>query len=127
MIRALSILTLFSVLLAGCITGQPAASGTLQLTSSPSGAGIYLDDQFRGSTPFTLTGVVPGNHTLEFRSNGYTSWKNIIAVPQGTSNYFASLTAQQGQDLAEEGNETGTGTPSSITIAVSKDPMIVKE
>jgi hypothetical protein len=47
MIRKFLLLLFFSILLAGCITDQPAESGTLQLTSSPTGAEIYLDNQYR--------------------------------------------------------------------------------
>ena len=45
-----SILLCFA-LISGCISSQEAAKGTLQLTSSPSGAEIYLDNQFREVHP----------------------------------------------------------------------------
>ena len=68
-----SILLCFA-LISGCLSSQEAAKGTLRLTSSPSGAEIYLDNQFRGSTPVDISSVEQGNHTLEFRYPGYQSW-----------------------------------------------------
>jgi len=126
MIRKLLILIFVSILLAGCITSQPAETGTLHLTSSPSGAEIYLDNQYKGSTPSTLSEIGPGNHTLEFRMKGYRSWKSVVTVLSGTSNYFAALTAQPG---SEEGTDIDTAVtteaPVAVTVRVSRDRMVV--
>ncbi len=78
------------VIISGCIAGQE--KGTLQFTSSPSGDQVYLDSQYQGSTPSTVTNVEQGNHTLEFRYPGYQSWSTAIGVSSGTSNYYAALT-----------------------------------
>ena len=125
MIRKILILIFVSILLAGCITSQPAESGTLQLTSSPAGAEIYLDSQFQGSTPSTISGVIPGSHTLEFRSKGYKSWKAAITVPSGTSNYFASLTAQPGSGEGSEITPEATTSPAAVTVHTSLDRMVI--
>jgi hypothetical protein len=126
MIREILVLIFISALLAGCITGQPAEKGTLHLTSLPAGAEIYLDNQYRGSTPSTISEVEPGSHTLEFRSNGYKSWKAVITVPAGTSNYFASLTAQPGSGPGTDvGSGETTAVPAAVTARVSKERMIV--
>ena len=84
MIRKIFILLFISVLLAGCISGEPAEKGTLQLTSSPTGAEIYLDNQYRGTTPGTVSGVEPGNHTLEFRLKGYQAGNQRSRYLRGT-------------------------------------------
>jgi hypothetical protein len=126
MIHKILVLIFICILLAGCITSQSAEKGTLQLTSSPSGTEIYLDNQFRGSTPSTISEVAPGNHTLEFRSSGYKSWKATITVPSGTSNYFASLTAQPGSEQgAEVRSEETVAEPATVTVRTSRDRMII--
>jgi hypothetical protein len=125
MIRKILFVIFVSILLAGCITSQPAESGTLQLTSSPAGAEIYLDTQYRGSTPSTISGIIPGSHTLEFRSKGYKSWKATIAVPSGTSNYFAALTALPGSGESEEISPTATTAPAAVTVRTSLERMII--
>lgn len=126
MIRKILILIFIGILLAGCITSQPAESGTLQLTSSPAGSEIYLDNQYKGSTPSTISGVAPGNHTLEFRSSGYKSWKTTITVPSGISNYFAALTAQSGSQPGTDLSPAPTvAEPAAVTVRVSRERMIV--
>lgn len=126
MIRKFSVLIVVSILLAGCTTSQPAEKGTLQFTSSPSGAEIYLDNQYMGSTPSIISDIEPGNHTLEFRLRGYKNWKAAITVPSGTSNFFASLTgqpgSQQGTDISPEATAAA---PVTVTIRVSRDRMII--
>lgn len=120
------VLVLVSILLAGCITSQPAEKGTLQLTSSPAGAEIYLDDQYRGTTPSTISDVVPESHTLEFRMKGYKSWKAVVIVPSGTSNYFAALTAQPGSEQETDiGSLETAAAPAKVMVRVSRDQMIV--
>lgn len=125
MIREILVLALVSILLAGCISSQPAEKGTLQLTSSPAGAEIYLDNQYRGTTPSTIDGIEYGSHTLEYRSKGYNSWKDTITVQSGTSHYFAALTAQPGSETGSDRNPTVTTVPAAMTIRVSRDQMII--
>jgi hypothetical protein len=125
MIRKIFILLFISVLLAGCITGEPAEKGTLQLTSSPTGSEIYLDNQYRGTTPGTIAGVEPGSHSLEVRSKGYKSWKSVVTVSSGTSNYFASLTAQPGSEPGPEITLVATAETNALTLQVSRDRIIV--
>jgi hypothetical protein len=125
MIRKILILIFICILLAGCITGQPAEKGTLRLTSSPAGAEIYLDNQFRGSTPSTVSEVGPGNHTLEFRSKGYKSWKATITVPSGSSNYFAALTTLPGSEVGDAIAPEATTGPATVTVRTSLERMII--
>jgi hypothetical protein len=124
MIRKILILIFVSILLAGCITGQPAEKGTLQLTSSPAGAEIYLDNQYRGSTPGTIPGIEPGNHTLEYRLTGYENRKDIITVASGTSNYFAALSARPVSQQPVDTGQTAAA-PATVTVRASRERMIV--
>ena len=125
MIRKIFILLFVSILLAGCITGEPAEKGALQLTSSPTGAEIYLDNQYRGTTPGTISGVEPGSHTLEFRLKGYKSWKSVITVPSGISNYVAAMSVLPAAEPGMEIIPTATAEPVSVTVQVSRDRIIV--
>jgi hypothetical protein len=125
MIRKFLILIFVCILLAGCVTDQPAESGTLQLTSSPTGAEIYLDSQYRGTTPSTISDVVPGSHTIEFRMKGYKSWKSAVTIPSGTSNYIGALTAQPGAEQGTDISPTATAAPATLTVRTSRDQIIV--
>ncbi len=111
-------------LLSGCLSNE-STQLTLQLTSSPSGAEVYLDNQFQGSTPCTVANVNPGNHTLEFRSPGYERWSAPITVSSGTSNYFAALTPQQ--NTSSITGTTPTTQPARVSVRASNDLMILGE
>ena len=111
------------VLLSGCISSQE--KGTLQLTSSPSGAQVYLDSQYQGSTPSTITNVEPGNHTLEFRYPGYQSWSTAILVSSGTSHYYAALTRLPDIQVPQEKYPLTIPSPSQVTVQASKNTMII--
>ena len=114
------------VLISGCLSEESPGKGTLHITSSPSGAEVYLDGQFQGTTPCTVVDVVPGNHTLEYRYSGYKSYTSVITVPSGTSNFYAALESQQGGSGAQTVTAT-THQPSTVTARVSNIVMIVGE
>ena len=75
------------VVISGCISSQPAGKSTLQFSTSPEGAQIYLDNQYHGTTPSTLSDVSTGVHSLEFRYPGYQSWKANITVTAASSKH----------------------------------------
>jgi hypothetical protein len=112
------------VLISGCVSDLETGKGTLQLTSSPSGAQIYLDSQYTGSTPSAISNVEPGNHTLEFRYPGYQSWSTPILVSSGTFNYYAALTRNPD-------TQTPVNTPvilippPQVTVQASKNTMVI--
>ena len=114
------------ILLAGCISSQESGKSTLHLTSSPSGAEVYLDGNFQGSTPGNITNIDPGNHTLEFRYPGYQSWSTDISLSPGTSNFYAALTPQlnsRPQNTLSIPSQTTS--PAKVTVQVSKETMII--
>ncbi len=115
---------LFCSFISGCTSTQDSVKGTIQLTSSPSGAEIYLDHQFQGSTPSTIPNVIPGNHTLEFRYPGYQSWSDTISVPSGTAHFFAALTPNANIQ-SQQTIVPVTIVASPVTIQASKKIMTV--
>ena len=124
------IIVIVFVLLSGCVSGPGSQKGTLNLTSSPSGSEIYLDNQYQGTTPVTIPEVVAGSHTLEYRHSGYKSWSTAITVTPGSSNYYAEL-APQATTRIVPGDIAQTITPTTaqaaITIQAGKNPMIIGE
>ena len=49
-------------------------AGLIHVQSEPSGAGVFLDNEYRGFTPLTLSGVSPAEHTLLVRKEGYIDY-----------------------------------------------------
>ncbi|MDD1700103.1 MAG: PEGA domain-containing protein [Methanoregula sp.] len=118
-----SILVCF-VIVSGCISGLDTAKSNLQFTSSPSGAEVYINNQYRGSTPCTISDIETGNYTLEMRYPGYQTWSTGISVSSGSSNFYAALTpllSQQPQNITPQ----ITTPPVKITVQASRDTMII--
>jgi len=124
------------VLITGCTTTQPTGKGILQFSSTPQGAQIYLDNQYEGTTPSTLSGVSAGAHTIEFRDSGYKSAFNNLTVTSATATYYVSaalipLTSQTLQptivpvETTAQVQETTTGPLPTITIQQSQTIMTI--
>ena len=60
--------------------GKPEGYGQLTITSTPEGASTYLDDEYKGETPLTLTKIFVGPHKLKLDSSGYEDWEEYILV-----------------------------------------------
>ncbi len=66
--------------------------GSIKVTSSPSGAYVYMDGKYRGQTPLTLTSVSAGKHAIELDLAGYYDWTSALSVSPGvTSSISAHL------------------------------------
>ena len=62
----------------------PVATVTgLYVQSSPSGANVYLDDQLVSTTPFQLSDIATGRHTIRIDMQGYRSWSMPVTIEQG--------------------------------------------
>jgi hypothetical protein len=57
-------------------------TGTLSITSEPSGAEIYVDGQFSGNTPSKLT-LDAGKHTIKVSVKDYKDWSHDMTVGAG--------------------------------------------
>jgi len=101
MYRKLSLLFAVAllVLVSGCTTIVPralpsegATTGSLDISSTPSGSAIYVDGVNKGITPMILSDVPAGSHMLELWYPGYTSLKKSVEIKAGTTSYVdASL------------------------------------
>lgn len=50
-------------------------TGTLQVSSSPAGAQVFLDNAYMGITPLTLPGVSTGSHLVLLKLPAYSDWE----------------------------------------------------
>lgn len=75
--------------LAPASPGQRAVAdglGTILLETSPHG-GVFVDDQFYGITPITLT-LKPGKHTIRVKASGYKDWRAEVLPGAGTESHL---------------------------------------
>ncbi len=70
----------------------PVNYGSVAVESSPTGAAIYFNGNYRGTAPITLTDVWPGSYTIQAELNGYRTFTTTTSVSPGTrSNVYCSL------------------------------------
>lgn len=64
---------------------QPAGTGAVSISSNPSGANIFLDNNFIGISPLTLNSISAGSHLVSFRMEGYQDYSTDALVTAGTT------------------------------------------
>jgi TonB family protein len=64
--------------------------GSLELTSDPSGAQVYKDGEFLGTTPLTLHNLTPRTANFDLTLPGYDSTPIACAIPEGDTLRFSA-------------------------------------
>jgi hypothetical protein len=67
--------------------------GTVSVTSTPTGAHIYLDGTYMGSSPRVLSGIAQGSHLVELELAGYNEWSTRIKVVADQVSYVSTTLA----------------------------------
>lgn len=60
-----------------------AGKGTINVTASPAGTGVYLDGTYLGDAPSVFSGIAPGVHTISFQKGGYSPVSRNVTVAAG--------------------------------------------
>ncbi len=72
--------------------GGASGNGAITISSSPTGATVYLNNVNKGITPVTLSDLIPGSYTVTLELSGYTTWSEVAQVNGGaTSTVSANL------------------------------------
>ncbi|AXI24711.1 serine/threonine protein kinase [Methanofervidicoccus sp. A16] len=111
--------------------------GILKIYSTPSGAKVYIDGYYKGTTPLTVE-VSPGTHTIKIKKDGYKDYSDTVYVSSGDSKTInAKLTSKKatlyirsdpsGAKVYIDGYYKGTTpltvevSPGTHTIKIKKD------
>ena len=89
--------------------------GSIDIESSPSGAKVYLDSEYIGTSPRTIEDVSPGSHKITISSAGYTDYTKWVTVK-------AASTVSVSADLNQIESAATTRVP---TVATTKTPLKV--
>jgi PEGA domain len=105
--------------------------GSVQVDSAPEGAQIELDGRTDPSwvTPFSLSGLSPGPHTVSFSKSGYSSETRTVDVASANRSFLAVHlnvinallvvnSTPAGAEVILDGKNTGRVTP--VQLAVEK-------
>jgi serine/threonine-protein kinase len=109
-------------------TAAPSiVAGQLNIDSSPHGAQITIDGKNTGITPFSVSSLLPGHHTVIISKAGYASETRTIDVTSGSKSVIsvqlAATTATvaitsdpAGAAVWMDGHDTGKVTPAQISV-----------
>ncbi len=59
--------------------------GTLYVESNPSGAEVYIDGYYEGTTPLTIPNILPGTYTVKITKDGYNDYYESVYISPGAS------------------------------------------
>ncbi len=117
-----------------------AAAGQLLLDSTPQGAQIQIDGRFDSTwvTPFTLSGIAPGQHTVTATKQGYGNEVRALNVASGSKSVLAiQLNAVSaaiavssdpaGAAIWVDGRDSGRVTPAQVTLEKGSHTVLVRK
>lgn len=74
-------------------TNVSSEYGALYVQSTPSGADVYLDNEYKGITPVTLQGIKAGSQSVLIKTDGYSSYNgDVNIIPDQASGISVTLT-----------------------------------
>ena len=72
--------------------------GSLNITTAPAGATVYIDGQSVGTTPFTCGDIFSGNHTLKISKLSYVDKTQTITISEGETTTINVTLTKSGSD-----------------------------
>ncbi len=98
-------------------TIPPVTAGSIYAQSSPAGAAIYMNGNFYGYSPQTITGLAPGTYSMKAVLFGYTPDNTLVYVYSGqTAPYYPVL--QQSPQPRQTGSVYVTSNPTPAGVYV---------
>lgn len=77
--KILIVIGVLGLILAGYFIYHAQMTGSVSVSSSPSGAGIYLDGSYRGITPMKIN-IARGSYTITLKLAGYQDFSQTVRV-----------------------------------------------
>lgn len=136
----------FLVIVPGAaVNGIGGGTGYFEITSSPSGAFVYFDDSYKGTTPVTVSVSTTGSpdHTIRVEKDGYQTWQDsyygnpfegetihifaeLTYIPPttpigGGKGYYSISSSPSGASVHFDGSYKGT-TPVTVSVPSTGTP-----
>jgi hypothetical protein len=82
------------------LIGEPTpaptlAYGSITVTSSPSGADIYIDNVYKGLSPAVFGTITNGNHVVRIKLDGYQDLTKSVTVTADNQTVHAALSQER--------------------------------
>ena len=92
------------------------STGALAVSSTPTGATVYLDDRQAGVTPYTIPSVPAGQHTLLLTYPGYEGYSQQVTIQPGKTTPVYAILLQKLPVAPPRGSIKVTTTPAGATV-----------
>jgi hypothetical protein len=96
---------------------QVQTTGSLSVSSNPSGASVYVDTVYQGTTPVTIPQLAAGSHTVRLTLTGYTEYSGPVTVTAGQT-YPLNIPLTQSQSPSNT-VISSSGTTGSLQISTT--------
>ena len=100
------------------INQSAPSTGSLYVTSDPSGARIDIDGSYRGTTPIILSGMTTGLHTIIISQSGYTDYSTTATVYAEQTRTVSVTLISSNPAPAYTGSITITSFPSGADVYI---------
>jgi hypothetical protein len=120
-------------------TPAPVIPGQIAIDSTPQGAQVQVDGRTDPSyvTPFVLTNLEPGQHSITVSKAGYTTDSRAVVVTSAnrttTVIHLAQLMATlivksdpPGANIYVDGRDVGTKTPAQVSVDKGQHVVLVR-
>jgi len=71
------------------ILNPVSTTGSLDVSSTPSGAAVYVDGNYRGVTSTLVGNLYPGQHSVRLTKAGYQDWTGTVSIGSGLTTYLS--------------------------------------
>ena len=114
--------------------------GQMAVDSTPQGAQVQIDGKTDPSwvTPFSLSGLTPGQHSITVSKAGYSTDTRAVDVVSGSKSFIVSHLAQlmatlavsstpAGANVYVDGKDTGKLTPAQVSLDKGQHVVLVRK
>jgi len=112
--------------------------GTLRIVSIPEGARVYVDDEFKGESPFDLANAKPGTYHVRVEKPGHETVSRDVTLDKGgsvTEEFRLSkntgrlelVTAPAGSTVLIDGKKVGITLTRGTDTTVISDPLAIED
>jgi serine/threonine protein kinase len=121
------------------VAPAPVIPGQIAIDSTPQGAQVQVDGKSDPSyvTPFVLTNLEPGQHSITVSKAGYTTDTRAVAVTSANRTtsviHLAQLMATlivksdpPGANIYVDGRDVGTRTPAQVSVDKGQHVVLVR-
>ena len=112
--------------------------GTLRIVSIPEGGRVYVNDEFKGETPFDLAGAKPGTYRIRVDKAGHEPLARDVTLEKGATvteefrltkntGRLEIITAPSGSTILIDGKKVGITLAKGTDTSAVSDPFAAEE